>query len=158
MFTREEDNKALCRARNACKNLQFINLVVSLGGGKYMCKHPASMTHAMIPQEQRMKGGSKDGFIHISVELERARDLVDDIRNLLDICDDEGCDVPEELWISTKDIMAASHRRCGGGIYIYRDEMYDVRVMINEIGGTSWLLGGWLCRVPKYIFHQIPRE
>ena len=44
-----------------------------------------------------MKGGLKDGLIHITVVLERARDLVDDLRNSLDLCNDEGCDVPEDL-------------------------------------------------------------
>ena len=38
------------------------------------------MTHAMIPKEQKMKGGLKDVIIRISVGLERARDLVDDLR------------------------------------------------------------------------------
>ena len=55
------------------------------------------MTHVMIPREQRMKGGLKDGLARISVELERARDLVDDLQKSLDLCDDEGCDVPEDL-------------------------------------------------------------
>ena len=97
VFTGEEDNKALSRARNACKNLQFINLVVSLGGGKYMCKHPASMTHAMIFREQRMKGRLKDGLIRMSVGLERGRDLVENLRNSLDLYDNEVCDVLEDL-------------------------------------------------------------
>ena len=44
-----------------------------------------------------MEGGLKDGLIRISVGLERARDLVDDIINSINICDDEGCDVPEDL-------------------------------------------------------------
>ena len=60
------------------------------------------MTHVMIPREQRMKGGLKDGLARISVELERARDLVDDLQKSLDLCDDEGCDVPEDLRISMK--------------------------------------------------------
>ena len=52
---------------------------------------------APIPREQRMKGGLKDRFIRISVGLERARDIVDDLRKLIDLCDDEGCGVPEDL-------------------------------------------------------------
>ena len=40
-----------------------------------------------------MKGGLKDRLIFISVVLERARGIVDDLRNSLDICDEEGCDV-----------------------------------------------------------------
>ena len=66
-------------------------------GVKYLCEHPASMNRAMIPREQRMKGGLKDGIIHIIVGLDRARDLVDDIRNSLDLCHDEGYDVLEDL-------------------------------------------------------------
>ena len=60
-------------------------------------EHPASMTHSMIPREQRMKGDLKDGLIRISVGLERARNLVDDLRKSLDLCDDKGCDVLEDL-------------------------------------------------------------
>ena len=55
------------------------------------------MTHAMIHRDQRMKGGLEDGLIHISVGLERARDLVDDLQNSLGLCSDEGCDVLEDL-------------------------------------------------------------
>ena len=55
------------------------------------------MTRAMIPREQRMKGGLKDGIICISVVLDRARDLVDNLCNSLDLCNDEGCDVLEDL-------------------------------------------------------------
>ena len=84
VVTGEDDDEALRRARNACENLCVINLAISLGGVKYLCKHPASMTHDMMPREQRM-------------ELERARDLVDDLRNSLDLCDDEGCDLLEDL-------------------------------------------------------------
>ena len=97
VVTGEDDNEALCRARNVCKNLQVINLAVLLGGIKYLCEHPASMTHAMIPQEQSMKGGLKGRLMRISVVLERARGIVDDLRNSLDICDEEGCDVLEDL-------------------------------------------------------------
>ena len=55
------------------------------------------MTHTMIPRYQRMKGGLKDGIIHISVGLERSRDIMDDLRNSLDLCDNEGCNVQEDL-------------------------------------------------------------
>ena len=97
VVTGEDDDEALRRARIVCENLRVINLAVSLGGVESLCEHPASMTHAMIPKEQRMKGGLKDGLIRISVGLERARDLVEDLRNSLDMCDDEGCGVPEDL-------------------------------------------------------------
>ena len=55
------------------------------------------MTQDMICREQRMKGELKDRIICINVGLERARDLVDNLRNLLNLCDDKGCDVLEDL-------------------------------------------------------------
>mmetsp|Transcript_16897 Transcript_16897/g.24772 ORF Transcript_16897/g.24772 Transcript_16897/m.24772 type:complete len:515 (+) Transcript_16897:150-1694(+) len=91
-----EGEEALRRARNVCENLRVINLAVSLGGVESLCEHPASMTHTMIPREQRLAGGLQDGLIRISVGLERAKDLVDDLKNALDLCDEDGCDVVEE--------------------------------------------------------------
>merc|ERR1712176_692965 len=84
---------ALRRARNVCERLRVINLAVSLGGVESLCEHPASMTHTMIPREQRMAGGLHDGLIRISVGLEKASDLVNDLENALDLCDEDGCDV-----------------------------------------------------------------
>ena len=83
-----------------------------------MCKHPASMNRAMIPREQRMKGDLKDGLIRISVGLERARNLVDDLRKSLDLCDDKGCDVLEDLLISIKKYNSRRPPRLRRG-YIY---------------------------------------
>lgn len=88
-----EGEDALRRARNVCENLRVVNLAVSLGGVESLCEHPASMTHTMIPREQRMAGGLHDGLIRISVGLERAKDLVEDLKNALDRCDVDGCDV-----------------------------------------------------------------
>ena len=51
----------------------------------------------MIPREQRIKGGLKDRIVHISMGLDRYRDLVDNIRNSLDLCDNEGCDILDDL-------------------------------------------------------------
>ncbi|CAB9522644.1 expressed unknown protein [Seminavis robusta] len=87
-----EGEEALRRARNVCENLRVVNLAVSLGGVESLCEHPASMTHTMIPREQRVAGGLHDGLIRLSIGLERAKDLVHDLKNSLDMCDDEGCD------------------------------------------------------------------
>mmetsp|Transcript_20996 Transcript_20996/g.58381 ORF Transcript_20996/g.58381 Transcript_20996/m.58381 type:complete len:175 (-) Transcript_20996:455-979(-) len=87
-----EGDVALQRARNVCEHLQVINLAVSLGGVESLVEHPASMTHGMIPREQRLAGGLADGLIRLSVGLEKAKDLVDDLKNALDRCDEEGCD------------------------------------------------------------------
>ena len=97
MVTVEYNEEVLRRARNLCKNLRVINLALFLGGVESLCENPEFMTHAMIPQKQRMKGGLKDRFIRISVGLDRARDIVEDLRNSLDLCGDKGFDVPENL-------------------------------------------------------------
>ena len=47
-------------------------------------------------------GGLKDGLVRTSVGLERARDIVDNLHNSFDLCDDEGCNVLEDLLISMK--------------------------------------------------------
>ena len=88
-----EGEEALRRARNVCENLRVVNLAVSLGGVESLCEHPASMTHTMIPREQRLAGGLHDGLIRLSVGLEKAKDLVDDLKNSLDLCDEDGCAV-----------------------------------------------------------------
>ena len=88
-----EGEEALRRARNVCERLRVINLAVSLGGVESLCEHPASMTHTMIPREQRLVGGLHDGLIRISIGLEKASDLVNDLKFALDNCDAEGCDL-----------------------------------------------------------------
>mmetsp|Transcript_4250 Transcript_4250/g.5595 ORF Transcript_4250/g.5595 Transcript_4250/m.5595 type:complete len:510 (+) Transcript_4250:85-1614(+) len=88
-----DGENALRRARNVCEQLRVVNLAVSLGGVESLVEHPASMTHTMIPREQRLAGGLHDGLIRLSVGLERAKDLVEDLRNSLDLCDEDGCAV-----------------------------------------------------------------
>mmetsp|Transcript_4272 Transcript_4272/g.7115 ORF Transcript_4272/g.7115 Transcript_4272/m.7115 type:complete len:532 (-) Transcript_4272:67-1662(-) len=88
-----EGEEALRRARNVCEYLRVIHLAVSLGGVESLCEHPASMTHTMIPREQRIAGGLHDGLIRISIGLEKASDLVNDLRNALNVCDEDGCEV-----------------------------------------------------------------
>jgi len=88
-----EGDEALRRARNVCERLRVINLAVSLGGVESLCEHPASMTHTMVSREQRMAGGLHDGLIRVSIGLEKANDLVNDLKNALDNCDEDGCSV-----------------------------------------------------------------
>ena len=92
-----EGDEALRRARNVCERLRVINLAVSLGGVESLCEHPASMTHTMISREQRMAGGLHDGLIRVSIGLEKADDLVNDLKNALDLCDEDGCSVDLDL-------------------------------------------------------------
>ena len=54
-------------------------LAESLGGVESLCGHPATMTHASIPPEERRKAGLSDSLIRLSVGVEDAEDLIDDL-------------------------------------------------------------------------------
>ncbi|RYZ47682.1 MAG: PLP-dependent transferase [Sphingobacteriales bacterium] len=74
---REEAAKALvCRTRLFC-------LAESLGGIKSLVCHPATMTHKSIPREQRVQAGVTDSLVRLSVGLEDAADLIEDLREAL---------------------------------------------------------------------------
>lgn len=60
-------------------NLQLFQLAVSLGGVESLIQHPASMTHASVPKELRLKSGITDGLIRISVGIEDVNDLLNDL-------------------------------------------------------------------------------
>ncbi len=59
--------------------LQVFTLAESLGGVESLAGHPASMTHASIPREERLKSGVTDSLIRLSVGIEDAEDLVEDL-------------------------------------------------------------------------------
>ncbi len=61
------------------KNLHLIALAESLGGVESLVCHPASMTHASIPQELREKLGITEGLIRLSVGIEHVDDLKRDL-------------------------------------------------------------------------------
>lgn len=65
------------------QNLQIFSLAESLGGVESLIGHPASMTHASIPREERMKAGLKDSLIRLSVGIEDVEDLVNDLEKAL---------------------------------------------------------------------------
>ena len=58
---------------------QLFSLAESLGGVESLCGHPASMTHASIPKEEREKVGLVDSLIRLSVGVEDAEDLKNDL-------------------------------------------------------------------------------
>jgi cystathionine beta-lyase/cystathionine gamma-synthase len=51
----------------------------SLGGVESLVTHPATMTHAAIPREQREARGVTDGLLRLSVGIEDAQDLISDL-------------------------------------------------------------------------------
>lgn len=61
------------------ENLRLFTLAESLGGVESLAGHPASMTHASIPKEEREKSGVVDALIRLSVGIEDAQDLIDDL-------------------------------------------------------------------------------
>jgi cystathionine beta-lyase len=61
----------------------YFTLAESLGGVESLCGHPASMTHAAIPKEEREKTGVVDSLIRLSVGVEDIDDLITDLDNAL---------------------------------------------------------------------------
>lgn len=66
------------------KSTRVIALAESLGGVESLVCHPATMTHASIPKEIREKVGITDGLIRLSVGIEDADDLIEDLQNAID--------------------------------------------------------------------------
>jgi len=65
------------------ENLKIFTLAESLGGVESLAGHPASMTHASIPKEAREKTGVVDSLIRLSVGIEDAEDLIEDLKQAL---------------------------------------------------------------------------
>jgi len=70
-------------ARRFLERCEVFTLAESLGGVESLIEHPALMTHATIPAEQRALLGISDGLIRLSVGVEHVDDLRDDLRNAL---------------------------------------------------------------------------
>ncbi|MFC2007655.1 trans-sulfuration enzyme family protein [Chloroflexota bacterium] len=66
------------------RKLKIFAMAESLGGVASLAEHPATMSHASMPQEHREKVGIKDELIRLSVGLENADDLADDLRQALE--------------------------------------------------------------------------
>lgn len=62
---------------------RLFSLAESLGGVESLLGHPASMTHASIPREERLRNGLADTLIRLSVGVEDAQDLIDDLDQAL---------------------------------------------------------------------------
>lgn len=80
-FTLKGDS--LDAALEVLKKTELFSLAESLGGVESLCGHPASMTHAAIPREERIKNGLADSLIRLSVGIEDADDLIADLNNAI---------------------------------------------------------------------------
>ena len=76
-------NNSLEEAVSFVEKLKVFTLAESLGGVESLAGHPASMTHASIPKEEREKTGVVDSLIRLSVGVEDEEDLIEDLKQAL---------------------------------------------------------------------------
>lgn len=67
------------KAKKFLEALRLCALAESLGGVETLISHPASMTHASVPPQERVKLGIKDGLVRISVGIEDVEDVIKDL-------------------------------------------------------------------------------
>jgi cystathionine beta-lyase/cystathionine gamma-synthase len=77
---KDESENELKRVVSSTK---IISLAESLGGVESLINHPATMTHASIPREERIKNGLKDSLIRLSIGIEDADDLIEDLKQAI---------------------------------------------------------------------------
>ena len=65
------------------ERLEIFTLAESLGGVESLAGHPASMTHASIPKEEREKSGVVDALIRLSIGIEDEADLIADLEQAI---------------------------------------------------------------------------
>ena len=70
-------------ANKVLSSTKLFSLAESLGGVESLIGHPATMTHASIPREQRLASGLTDSLIRLSVGIESYEDLEEDLKNAL---------------------------------------------------------------------------
>jgi cystathionine beta-lyase/cystathionine gamma-synthase len=80
-FTLKDDSVET--AKKLLSSTRIFALAESLGGVESLINHPASMTHASIPREERIKNGLTDSLIRLSVGIEDVEDLVDDLNQAI---------------------------------------------------------------------------
>jgi len=78
-----ELNGGLEAGRRLINSVRLCQVAVSLGDADTLIQHPASMTHAVVPPEARLKAGISDGLVRISVGLEDYRDIIADLEQAL---------------------------------------------------------------------------
>ncbi|MCP5102789.1 MAG: PLP-dependent transferase [bacterium] len=71
------------RAKELMERVKVFALAESLGSVESLISHPASMTHASVPEEDRRKLGVTDGLVRISVGIEDVNDLIGDLEAAL---------------------------------------------------------------------------
>ncbi len=83
MISFELKNDSAEEIKRVLSSTHLFSLAESLGGVESLINHPASMTHASIPKEERIKNGLSDSLIRLSVGIEDANDLIDDLNKAI---------------------------------------------------------------------------
>ncbi len=83
MMSFELADESIEAAVKVLKGTRVIALAESLGGVESLINHPATMTHASVPREERIKNGLSDSLIRLSVGIEDADDLIDDLKQAI---------------------------------------------------------------------------
>lgn len=78
-------NESMEATNKVLSGTKIFALAESLGGVESLINHPATMTHASIPREERIKNGLPDSLIRLSVGLEDVHDLVEDMKQALEL-------------------------------------------------------------------------
>ena len=83
MMSFELKNNSVAEANKVLSGTKVFALAESLGGVESLINHPATMTHASIPREERLKNGLSDSLIRLSVGIEDAEDLINDLQQAI---------------------------------------------------------------------------
>ncbi len=84
MISFELVDDSIAAVNKVLSSTKLFSLAESLGGVESLINHPASMTHASIPREERIKNGLKDSLIRLSVGIEDVEDLIQDLADAID--------------------------------------------------------------------------
>lgn len=83
MIAFELKNDSVDEAKRVLSSTHLFSLAESLGGVESLINHPATMTHASIPREERIKNGLSDSLIRLSVGIEDSDDLIEDLKKAI---------------------------------------------------------------------------
>jgi cystathionine beta-lyase/cystathionine gamma-synthase len=83
MISFELKNDSVEEVKRVMMATKLFSLAESLGGVESLINHPATMTHASIPREERIKNGLRDSLIRLSVGIEDADDLIADLQQAI---------------------------------------------------------------------------
>lgn len=84
MLSFELNEEGEKEAKRVLSSTKLFSLAESLGGVESLINHPATMTHASIPREERIKNGLTDSLIRLSIGIEDAEDLIEDLKQAIE--------------------------------------------------------------------------